>query len=249
MFQERFNMSLEIRDVVKTFGSNAPVLEKISAQVADGSFAALLGPSGCGKTTLLRIVAGLEKPTGGSVLLNGRALVNVEQKLWVAPEKRHIGMVFQNYAIWPHMSVFENVAFPLRVQKKDKGTVENDVLAMLELVELKALKDRMPSQLSGGQQQRVALARALVQKPDLLLFDEPLSNLDANLRESMRREILKLQKQFKITSLLVTHDWKDAQALCSQVIVLNKGHIEQVGSPQELIESPRSDFVRGLIRH
>ena len=199
--------SVTIQNVTKTFG-NTTVLENFDAVFADGEFITLLGPSGCGKTTMLRIIAGFEKPTSGSVLFDDRVVSS--DKVFIPPEKRDIGMVFQSYAVWPHMTVFDNVAYPLQIKKVDKAAIKQKVEHVLEVVHLAQYRDRIPSQLSGGQQQRVALARALVAEPALLLLDEPLSNLDAKLRESMRFEIKDIQKQYGITVVYVTHDQTEA---------------------------------------
>ncbi|MBS1985495.1 MAG: ABC transporter ATP-binding protein [Bdellovibrionales bacterium] len=238
-------MSIVIQNLTKTFAS-APVLKNLNFELRSGEFSGLLGPSGCGKTTLLRILAGLESPTSGSIKVNGEVFVDTAAGIRMEPEARNVGMVFQSYAVWPHMNVFENVAFPLRIRKVPNTQLRAEVLAALAAVKLDGLDQRMPAQLSGGQQQRVALARALVQKPKLLLLDEPLSNLDANLRATMRTEIRRLQREFKMTAIIVTHDWKDASELCDQLAILNGGALEQTGSPAEILARPASDFVRSL---
>jgi iron(III) transport system ATP-binding protein len=239
-------MRLEIQDLKKRFEPTIPVLDGLDLAFPSAGFAAVLGPSGCGKTTLLRIVAGLERADSGRVLFDGEVIADPERRLFLAPEKRRVGMVFQSYAVWPHLDVFENVAFPLRVARRGKDEIRRRVLEGLERVHLDGLEKRHPAELSGGQQQRVALARALVQAPRLLLLDEPLSNLDANLRGDLRRMIRELQEESGITSLLVTHDWADARALATDVIVLDQGQVVQRGTPEELLSNPASDFVRSV---
>lgn len=229
-----------IQNVVKAFGDNV-VIKDFTQEFEDGSFITLLGPSGCGKTTMLRMIAGFEKPTKGSISI-GNTVVNAD-KTFVPPEKRDIGMVFQSYAVWPHMTVFENVAYPLSIQKVSKAEIKERVDKVLSIVHLSQYADRIPSMLSGGQQQRVALARALVGNPKLLLLDEPLSNLDAKLRESMRFEIKEIQQKFGITVVYVTHDQTEAMAMSDKIILLNKGTIQQIGSPEEIYNSPVNQFV------
>lgn len=236
--------SVTIQNVTKTFG-NTTVLENFDAVFADGEFITLLGPSGCGKTTMLRIIAGFEKPTSGSVLFDDRVVSS--DKVFIPPEKRDIGMVFQSYAVWPHMTVFDNVAYPLQIKKVDKAAIRQKVEHVLEVVHLAQYRDRIPSQLSGGQQQRVALARALVAEPALLLLDEPLSNLDAKLRVSMRTEIRRIQQATGITAVYVTHDQSEAMALSDSIIIMNKGVVAQIGSPQEIYYHPNSEFVADFI--
>lgn len=239
-------MSLEFKNLDKSFDGKSWVLKELSFSLPKAKFSALLGPSGCGKTTLLRILAGLEQATQGEVLVDGEVWSSPARKIFLRPEKRNVGMVFQSYAIWPHMSVANNVAFPLKVRRLPKTEINKKVSQILELVGLKGFEDRMPSSLSGGQQQRVALARAIIQEPRVLLLDEPLSNLDASLRENMRHEIRRIQQELQMTSVIVTHDWADAEALCDHVVVLKDGLIEQSGSPTEIKTSPASDFVRKL---
>lgn len=229
---------LKISNVTKSYGTNV-ILKNISLTIPEGEFVSLLGASGSGKTTLLRCLAGLEKPNSGTIQIKDS--VFSDDKIFLAPERRKLGMVFQNYAVWPHMTVFENVAYPLRIQK-DLDT-EKKVLNILELTGLVHLKDRLPYQLSGGQQQRVALSRALVMSPQLLLLDEPLSNLDALLREELGMEIRKLQKQLKLTTVLVTHDQKEALSLSDTIILLENGAINCSGKPEELYQNPPTDFA------
>ncbi len=239
-------MGIEIRDLTKEFEAGRPVLDRVSLDVDGGRLTSLLGPSGCGKTTLLRIVAGLERPTAGRVAFDEEVMVDTAAGSFVQPERRNVSMVFQSYAIWPHLSVFENVAFPLRIRKLPRPEIAERVGAALKGVQLGELAQRRPNELSGGQQQRVALARALVQEPRVLLLDEPLSNLDANLRGEMRRMIRRLQQERGLTAVLVTHDWADARALSDTVVVLRDGRVEQRGSVEDVEERPASDFVRSL---
>lgn len=233
-----------IKDVTKAFG-DVVVLSHFNAEFADGEFVTLLGPSGCGKTTMLRMLAGFEKPTEGEIYIGDQEVSS--SKNFVPPEKRDIGMVFQSYAVWPHMTVFENVAYPLKMQKIGKQEIKDRVEAVLETVHLSQYTQRIPSQLSGGQQQRVALARALVAQPKLLLLDEPLSNLDAKLRDSMRFEIKEIQKQSGITVVYVTHDQMEAMTMSDRIIVINKGQIQQVGNPTEIYRHPVNQFVADFV--
>jgi len=231
---------VEIKNVVKAFGDNV-VIRDFTQEFGDGQFVTLLGPSGCGKTTMLRMIAGFEKPTSGSISI-GSKLVN-DDKVFIPPEKRNIGMVFQSYAVWPHMTVFENVAYPLTILKKSKAEIKEAVDRVLGIVHLRQYAERIPSMLSGGQQQRVALARALVASPKLLLLDEPLSNLDAKLRESMRFEIKEIQQKLGITVVYVTHDQTEAMAMSDKIILLNRGVIQQIGTPSEIYNHPVNQFV------
>ena len=233
---------LEFREVVKRFGTVAAV-DQVSFAIQSGEIFTLLGPSGCGKTTTLRLVAGLEEPDDGEILVNGTAVAAPRRNVFVAPDKRELGMVFQSYAIWPHLTVFENVAFPLRVRRESAGAVRQRVYQVLEIVGLAGVAERGATQLSGGQQQRVALARALVYAPALLLLDEPLSNLDAKLREQMRLEIRALQRKLNLTILYVTHDQAEAMTLSDRIAVIHQGGFEQVGSPAEVYEAPATPFV------
>jgi ABC-type Fe3+/spermidine/putrescine transport system ATPase subunit len=233
---------LEFRSVVKRFGSINAV-DRISFSLQPGEIFTLLGPSGCGKTTTLRLVAGLEEPDGGEILINNVTVAAPDRGIFAPPEKRQLGMVFQSYAIWPHLTVFENVAFPLRVRRNAAEAVRRRVHQALEIVGLSGFAERGATQLSGGQQQRVALARALVYEPAILLLDEPLSNLDAKLREQMRVEIRALQRKLKLTVLYVTHDQAEAMTLSDRIGVVNGGRFEQIGSPAEVYESPATAFV------
>ena len=239
-------MSIETDNLSKSFEEGKPVLDRLDLQLESGRFTGLLGPSGCGKTTLLRIFAGLERPTTGRVAFGDDVMVDVDSGLFVPPEKRNVSMVFQSYAIWPHMSVFDNAAFPLRIHKDLRREIQRRVREVLAAVQLDGLEQRRPNELSGGQQQRVALARALVQRPRVLLLDEPLSNLDASLRSEVRRMIRELQERLGLTAVIVTHDWADARALSDTVIVLKEGRVEQQGTVEDLIASPASEFVRSI---
>ena len=236
--------TVTIKNVSKAFGDNV-VLKEFDQTFADGEFITLLGPSGCGKTTMLRMIAGFEKPTSGEILIGDKVVSS--DKVFLPPEKRDIGMVFQSYAVWPHMTVFENVAYPLHIQKKSKAVITEQVDHVLDIVHLSQYRDRIPSQLSGGQQQRVALARALVAKPQLLLLDEPLSNLDAKLRESMRFEIKEIQASLGITVVYVTHDQTEAMAMSDRIILINRGIIQQVASPEEIYNHPANQFVADFL--
>jgi iron(III) transport system ATP-binding protein len=234
---------LKIDQLSKTYGENR-ILRRISLDIERGQFVSLLGPSGSGKTTILRCIAGLElpDPSSGAITLDGKVLSG--DRFFMGPEKRGLGMVFQNYAVWPHLNVFENVAFPLRQRSKAKGgDIGEKVKAALGLVKLLGLERRYAHELSGGQQQRVALARALVMKPKVLLLDEPLSNLDALLREDLGAEIRALQQRLQLTTVLVTHDRKEALSLSDRVVVLNGGVIEADGAPEKLYRTPGSPFV------
>jgi iron(III) transport system ATP-binding protein len=233
-------VDVTLKNLIKTFGSVVAV-DDVSLQITESEFFTLLGPSGCGKTTMLRMVAGFYKPDKGNIYFNDRLMNNI------APEKRNTGMVFQNYALWPHMTVFKNVSFGLEMRKISQQETEERVKNVLALVELEGLEDRTPDQLSGGQQQRVAIARALVIEPDVLLLDEPLSNLDAKLRVEMRKEIKKLQKKLAITTIYVTHDQKEALAVSDRLAVMSIGKIEQIGSPLEIYGSPKNKFVANFI--
>jgi iron(III) transport system ATP-binding protein len=224
-------------------------LDSVSLEVKEGQFFTLLGPSGCGKTTMLRCIAGLETPDAGRILINGQAVVDAARRQFVPPNRRKIGMVFQSYAIWPHMNVFENVAFPLRVspQKISEDEIRRKVRDALATIRMSDYESRQATRLSGGQQQRLAMARALVMNPRLLLLDEPLSNLDALLREAMRLELARLQKEHGITTNYVTHDQSEALALSDQIALMNHGRIVQTGTPQEIYRNPATAFVADFI--
>ena len=232
--------------LAKAFGTT-PAVDAVSFEVPAGALATLLGPSGCGKTTTLRLLAGLEKPDAGEVYVGGRCLTSATRSIFLAPEKRRMGMVFQTYAIWPHMTVFENIAFPLREKRVPSAEIRERVLAMLQTLGLQGFHDRPAPLLSGGQQQRVALGRALVADPEVLLLDEPFSNLDARLREDMRLELKELQARVGITTVFVTHDQAEAMILSDRVFVMNAGRIAQEGTPRQIYEEPHSAFVMDFL--
>ena len=236
--------SVTIKGVTKSFGK-VTVLQEFNQKFEDGEFITLLGPSGCGKTTMLRLIAGFEKPSSGEIYI-GDKLVSSENE-FLPPEKRGIGMVFQSYAVWPHMNVFDNIAYPLKIQKINKNEIEERVTQVLKIVHLEQYKDRFPSELSGGQQQRVALGRALVAQPEILLLDEPLSNLDAKLREEMRYEIKEITKKLKITVIYVTHDQIEAMTMSDRIVLINKGEVQQVAPPQEIYSNPKNMFVANFV--
>ncbi len=231
---------VELKNVAKRFGNNT-VLEGLNLAIPKGKMVTLLGPSGCGKTTVLRMVAGLEKPSEGRIFIDGEDVTDR------SIQQRDICMVFQSYALFPHMSLGENIGYGLKMLGRPKAEIRDRVREALSLVDLEGFEDRYVDQISGGQQQRVALARALILKPKVLLFDEPLSNLDANLRRSMREKIRELQQQFNITSLYVTHDQSEAFAVSDTVLVMNKGKIMQIGAPQELYRQPASRFMASFM--
>jgi iron(III) transport system ATP-binding protein len=240
---------LRVSSLVKTYAGGVQAVRGIDFEVAEGEFYTLLGPSGCGKTTTLRCVAGLEKPDQGEITIGDNKIFSSKENITVPGHKRDIGMVFQSYAIWPHMTVFNNVAFPLKHSKRkvSRSNLRDRVMKALSLVQLDELEDRPAPFLSGGQQQRVALARALVYEPRVLLLDEPLSNLDAKLREEMRVELKQLVARLHITTLYVTHDQAEALALSDRVAVMNQGSIAQEGSPREIYLKPRDTFTANFI--
>jgi len=237
--------ALALRDLCKTFalpgGRAVTAVSEFTLDVEPGEFVTFLGPSGCGKTTVLRMLAGLERPDSGDILVDGRSIVALPA------HRRHVGMVFQNYALFPHLSVYENVAYSLRVRKAPAQRVRTEVPGALQAVGLEEMAERLPGQLSGGQQQRVALARALVMKPDVLLFDEPLSNLDAKLRVQVRAELRRLQRSLGTTSIYVTHDQDEAMSLSDRIVVMHRGRVEQVGTPEEIYARPASLFVADFV--
>jgi iron(III) transport system ATP-binding protein len=237
---------VKISSVTKKFGDVFAV-DNFSALIRDGEFVSILGPSGCGKTTMLRMIAGFERATEGEIAIGDQIVSKASAGIFVPPEKRHIGMVFQSYAVWPHMNVFDNVSYPLKIQKVGAEKLKERTEQALELVHLEEYAARFPNQLSGGQQQRVALARALVAEPALLLLDEPLSNLDAKLRESMRFEIKDLQKKLGITVVYVTHDQAEAMAMSDRIIVMHKGVIQQIDEPIRVYEHPANPTVADFI--
>ena len=239
---------LKLDHIVKSFGSFRAV-DDLCLDIGKGEIFALLGPSGCGKSTTLRQIAGLDQPDSGEILLNDKPLYSSTRNMFVAAQKRNMGMVFQSYAIWPHLTVYETVAYPLQVRNQSQAEIHEAVLAIIKLVGLEGVEDRPAPMLSGGQQQRVALARALVYKPDVLLLDEPFSNLDKQLREQMRGELKLLQRRVGVTVILVTHDQEEALSLSDRIAVMNAGKVEQVGTPLELYENPATPFVRDFIGH
>jgi putative spermidine/putrescine transport system ATP-binding protein len=229
-----------LQSVSKNFGDHRAVSD-FSLEIADGEFLVLLGPSGCGKTTTLRMIAGFVEPSGGRILFGDRDVTELP------PYHRNTGLVFQGYALFPHLSVFENVAFGLRTRKLDRAVIERRAREALRLVRLDAHAERMPRQLSGGQQQRVALARALVIEPEILLLDEPLSNLDAKLREEVRVEIRQLQRRLGLTTVMVTHDQEEALSVADRLVVMSNGEIQQIGTQRELYNAPANQFVANFI--
>jgi sn-glycerol 3-phosphate transport system ATP-binding protein len=236
--------AISIRNVVKRYGTGAKankVIHGVSAEIADGEFIVIVGPSGCGKSTLLRMVAGLEEITEGQIAIGARIVNDVE------PADRDIAMVFQNYALYPHMSVFDNMAYGLKIAKVPVAEIKARVDKAAKILELGALLERKPRQLSGGQRQRVAMGRAIVRQPQVFLFDEPLSNLDAKLRAQTRLEIQKLHAELGVTSLFVTHDQVEAMTLAQRMLVMNAGRLEQIGTPEEVYARPASMFVAGFI--
>jgi iron(III) transport system ATP-binding protein len=236
--------TLELQRLTKRYPGVVSV-DAIDLSVERGEFVCLLGPSGCGKTTTLRMIAGLTEPDDGEIRVNGRIMSSARGV--VPPEQRNMSMIFQSYAIWPHMTVRENVSYGLKLKPLAPQEKRARVSSLLEATRLGPLADRYPSELSGGQQQRVALARALTPKPDILLLDEPLSNLDANLRAEMRYEIRRLHDQFQYTSVYVTHDQVEAMTMADRIVVMNSGRIEQIGTPEEVYERPNSTFVARFI--
>jgi sn-glycerol 3-phosphate transport system ATP-binding protein len=236
--------SITLQNIVKEYGSGAkavPVIHNLNAQIHDGEFVVIVGPSGCGKSTLLRMVAGLEEITGGNISIGDRVVNDLE------PAERDIAMVFQNYALYPHMSVFDNMAYGLKIAKVPMDEIKTRVDKAAGILELSHLLQRKPRELSGGQRQRVAMGRAIVRQPQVFLFDEPLSNLDAKLRAQTRLEIQKLHRELGITSLFVTHDQVEAMTLAQRMIVMNGGVMEQFGTPEEVYNRPASTFVASFI--
>jgi iron(III) transport system ATP-binding protein len=241
---DQTTIRLRLRDVSKRFGSSLAV-DGVSVDVRDGEFLVLLGPSGCGKTTLLRMIAGFIRPDSGAIELDGNEIASIQRML--PPERRNMAMVFQSYALWPNKNIFENVAFGLKLKKLPKSEIENQVADALRLVKMEGYQKRYPSQLSGGEQQRIALARALIVRPTLFLFDEPLSNLDASLREELRFELKELQVKLAITSIYVTHDQTEAMVMADRVAVMQKGRIQQLAPPKTIYEHPATRFVSSFI--
>ena len=236
--------SVELRGLTKRFGSLA-VVDDVSLRIDHGQLICLLGPSGCGKTTTLRLIAGFLEPTDGEILVGDRLVSSMARTL--PPEQRKMSMIFQSYALWPHMTVAENITYGLRLRKLDRDAISKKLETILETTKLGVLAQRYPGELSGGQQQRVALARALVVEPETLLLDEPLSNLDANLREEMRFEIRRLHDEYRYTTVYVTHDQSEAMTTADLIAVMNGGRIDQLGTPEDIYDRPQSEFVARFI--
>ncbi len=240
MNRQNLAAGLELRDITKIYQSRSRQVQAVKTMnltIAPGDFVTLLGPSGCGKTTTLRMIAGFEKPTDGQILIDGENIVDLPAHM------RPMSMVFQSYALFPHLSVKDNIAFGLKEKKVNRAQIASRIAAVMEAMHIEQYASRSPHELSGGQQQRVALARALVMEPKVLLFDEPLSNLDARLREDMRYEIRRIQQEFSITSIFVTHDQDEAMTMSDVIVVMSEGVVEQVGSPREVYQRPRNRFV------
>jgi iron(III) transport system ATP-binding protein len=236
--------TVTLKGLTKNFGESAAV-DRLDLDIGDGEFVSLLGPSGCGKTTTLRLLAGFLQPDGGEIRVDQNVVSS--PSVLIPPERRKMSMIFQSYAVWPHMTVFQNVAYGLKLKKLPGGEIAKKVERMLRLVRLDALAQRYPGELSGGQQQRVALARSLVVEPEILLLDEPLSNLDANLREEMRFEIRRLHEEFRITTVYVTHDQAEAMVTSDRIAVMHQGRIVQLGAPEEIFDRPKTRFVAEFI--
>jgi iron(III) transport system ATP-binding protein len=247
----RAALSVEVADLTKTFrranGTTVTPIDDVSLQIDQGEFVVLLGPSGCGKTTLLRCIAGLEVPDRGRIDVHGRTVFSSDRRVNEPPERRKLGMIFQSYALWPHLTVRENVAYPLKAAKVAKRDIAGRVEAALETVGVLEVIDQHPGRLSGGQQQRVALARALVGEPALVLFDEPLSNVDAKVREELRVELVEMQARLGFTALYVTHDQAEAMELADRIAVLREGRVEQLASPREVYRNPATRYVAHFV--
>jgi iron(III) transport system ATP-binding protein len=243
--------AIEVRDISKHFqrvsGSTTVAIDDISLAVAPGELVAVVGPSGCGKTTLLRCIAGLERPTSGEILIDGQVVFDATKRRFTPPERRGIGMMFQSYALWPHMTVAQNIAYPLRCRGVASGQIATRVHAILDTVGLTGLENEPPNRLSGGQQQRVALARSLVAQPKVVLFDEPLSNVDARIREELRLELVQIHKAIGFSGLYVTHDQEDAMQVCDRLVVLREGSIEQIGAPADVYRAPETAYVAEFV--
>ena len=237
---------IELKHIDKFYGKNH-ILKDVNLTIEDGDFMTLLGPSGCGKTTTLRVVSGLEKPQNGTIYIDGKEIVNAAEAHFAPPSERGLNLVFQSYALWPHMTVRENIEFGLKIQKLSKAEIENRVKTSLERMQIAQYIDRYPSELSGGQQQRVAIARAIASEPHLLLLDEPLSNLDAKLRVDMRSELKRLHIETGTTMIYVTHDQTEAMTMGTRIVVMKDGFIQQIDTPQNLYDYPTNLFVAGFI--
>src|SRR5690349_2564728 len=236
--------SVDLRGLTKRYGGLA-VVDNVSLKIDHGHLVCLLGPSGCGKTTTLRLIAGFVEPSEGEIRVGDKLVSSPAHSL--PPEQRNMSMIFQSYALWPHMTVAENIIYGLKLRKLDRGTIAKKLAAILATTKLEALAQRYPGELSGGQQQRVALARALIVEPETLLLDEPLSNLDANLREEMRFEIRRLHDEYRYTTVYVTHDQSEAMTTADLIAVMNGGRIDQLGSPEDIYDRPQSEFVARFI--
>ena len=238
-------MVIQLKNICKRFSETFQIKD-LNLEISDGSFTTLLGPSGCGKTTILRMIAGLERPDHGEIYFDDRCVFSDIKKINIIPEQRRLGFVFQDFALWPHMTVYENVAFPLRATKQVKD-LDRRVKEALSTVRLDGFEKRYPKQLSGGQQQRVAFARAIVAKPKCILFDEPLSALDAILREEMRAEMMHIVKELHSTAVFVTHDQLEAMSMSDHIVVMNKGKIEQIDNPENIYRCPNTSFVARFV--
>lgn len=234
-----------LKNITKRFGKSVAV-DNLNLVIKDGDFVSLLGPSGCGKTTTLRMIAGLETPTEGEIYIDGKLVFSSEKGVDVSPDKRNVGFLFQNYALWPHMTVYKNIAFGLENMKWDKEKIRKRVEELLDTLKIREYVDRYPAELSGGQQQRVGIARALAADAKILLMDEPFGALDEITKRAMQDEMLSLQKKLHITIVFITHDIREAMKLGDRVLVMEKGRIAQIGTPQEIREYPADDFVREL---
>lgn len=247
----RNGYDIKLADLQKHYrrrdGSSVRAIDHISLDIGQGEFVVLLGSSGCGKTTLLRCIAGLETPESGSIQINGKTVFDSASNTVTPPEHRQIGMMFQSYALWPHMTIHENIMFPLKMQKVDKATAAGKIKRVLDMMHIEELAQQYPNQLSGGQQQRVALARAMVCSDNLLLFDEPLSNVDAKVREHLRTELSVMQKELGFTAIYVTHDQEEAMALADRIVVLGGGRIWQHGTPRDVYHDPRDGRVAAFV--
>ena len=239
-------VKIKIANLYKKWG-DVTAIDDMSLEIKEGDFVTLLGPSGCGKTTTLRSIAGLEEPTSGQIYLNNRLVYSKKEEIIVSPAKRQLGLVFQSYALWPHMTVFENIAFGLKIKKLPRDEVKKKVLGVLKDMKLEGYEERYPQELSGGQQQRIAIARMIVNRPDIYLMDEPLSNLDAKLRVDMRSELKELHQRSGATTVYVTHDQVEAMTMSSRICIMKEGVIQQYGTPEEVYRKPENLFVAEFI--
>lgn len=237
---------IELKHIDKFYGKNH-VLKDLNLTIEDGDFMTLLGPSGCGKTTTLRVVSGLEKPQNGFIYMDGKEIVNAAEAYYAPPSQRNLNLVFQSYALWPHMTVFENVSFGLKIKKIPSAEIEKMVASALERMQIGQYAKRYPTELSGGQQQRVAIARSLVNEPEILLLDEPLGALDLKLRKEMQLELKRLQREMNITFIYVTHDQEEALTMSDTVVVMNGGKVQQIGTPEDIYNEPKNAFVADFI--